>query len=466
MLPSEKDNLPWEHWILLLAIVVSPVALHVTEVLFCGYVVMVASRKDLWHRLPRKQIVIMAMVLLLLGLWLIYRTLDPLGLGLHTLVLPARFPVTLLDYLPFLAVFFILSLCRHTNREIRSILWALVATVPVHFLLAVGQRYLGWFGIWSMTFADFPFVQIVLSKPYSGRVDGGLYNFNGLGAYAVLAAIAAAILLVGEREPAKTRDGVSAGAVLRLAALSLCFLLCLVLMAWSGSRNSWAVFVAVGFLFATLVGMKLRYLVGPVLLCCVLVLLAGGNFGWMTRASRFVVPTIVWGRILGHEELRISRVSWRVEVFECGLDLTVERPLLGWGIGHMAPECEERLGHRVNHAHNIFLQMSSELGIPFALIASALLGFVFLTSARAVLHLANHEERLLYGGLYLIAVAVMLLSQIALAVMHSTRLEIIFWLSLSVPFSLVVREWETRSADPDRQMARLHDATGMSGGSP
>jgi O-antigen ligase len=213
-------------------------------------------------------------------------------------------------------------------------------------------------------------------------------------------------------------------------------------------------------------GLKLRYLFGPVLLCCVLVILAGGSFGWLTRASRVVVPQIVWGRIMGHEELRISRVSWRVEVFECGIALTAERPLLGWGIGGMAPECEERLGHRVNHAHNIVLQLSSELGIPFALLATALMGFVLAASARAIARLPDRDERLLYWGLFLMALAVLLLSQIALAVMHSTRLEIIFWLSLSIPFSLVVREWGTVPGAPAGEAAQLEGTVDISGATP
>jgi len=383
----------------------------------------------------------MVLALTFVAFWLIYRTEGPLGWGLHTFRQPARYPVTFLDYLPFLVAFTLLSLHSFSRREVATILWAVVATVPAHFLFAFGQRHLGWFGRWTLTSGDFPYVEIILSSPFSGRVDGGLYNFNGLGAYAVLCSLAAATLLLVGTSPGQGKEHSSFMPLLRHAVLLTCLLFSFVLLAWSGSRNGWVVFVGIFLLFAILAGIRLRYVLTPVMLCCVLVFVAASDFGWITRVSRSVVPTVVWGRIMGHPDLRISPPSWRAEVFACGLDLTVERPLMGWGIGSMAPECEERLGHAVNHAHNIFLQMSSELGIPFALIFSAMMGFVFLASWREISRLPRPELELTHWGLYLMAVAVVLLSQISLAVMHSTRLEMIFWLSLAVSFSLVVDKW-------------------------
>lgn len=434
----QVKRLPWQHWLLLAAIVISPVALHLSEVLFCCYVLAIVSAREWWHRLPWRQAGVMISALTLVAFWLIYRTEGPLGWGLHTFRTPARFPVTFLDYLPFLVAFTLLSLRSFSRREIATILWAVVATVPVHFLFAFGQQHLGWSGRWTLISGNFPFVEVILSRPHSGRVDAGLCNFNCLGVYAVLCSLAAATLLLVGTSPGQGKDRSSPRPLHQYAVLLMCLLLSFVLLVWSGSRNSWAVFISIFLFFAILVGIKLRYVLVPVMLCCVLVVLAASDSGWITRVSRSVVPTVVWGRIVGRPDLRISPASWRVEVFSCGLDLTVERPLMGWGIGNMAPECEERLGHVVNHAHNVFLQMTSELGIPFALIFSAMMGFVFLASGREISRLTPPGLKLTRWGLYLMAVAVVLLSQISLAVMHSTRLEMIFWLSLAVSFSLVV----------------------------
>src|SRR5206468_1817839 len=67
-------------------------------------------------------------------LWLALRVVPPWGSGLHTLRGGTLYPVNLLDYVPLLWAVFLLSWHRFDVRELRLVLWAIVATVPVHAL--------------------------------------------------------------------------------------------------------------------------------------------------------------------------------------------------------------------------------------------------------------------------------------------------------------------------------------------
>jgi O-antigen ligase len=186
--------------------------------------------------------------------------------------------------------------------------------------------------------------------------------------------------------------------------------------------------------FSALLGVRIRYVISLILGVVLVSILAAGNFGWLSRASGLIVPDIVEKRL--YQLVKHQDIAWRLGVLQCGLDLTREKPWLGWGIGNMAPECEQRLGHNVNHAHNLFLQLSSEVGLPGTFAFTVIFGFIYLSAWRAVFRLDDLQERILYGGLYLIAIAVVLLSQISLVVVHSVGLSVIFWSSLAISYSL------------------------------
>jgi O-antigen ligase len=170
----------------------------------------------------------------------------------------------------------------------------------------------------------------------------------------------------------------------------------------------------------------------PVLLAALLVLLAVRETGAPSRWARSVVPKIVTARIQGQREIfHTSTLGWRLRVYECALDLIRERPLAGWGLGGFAPECERRDGITRNHAHNVVLQLASELGLPFTLGAAAWMLWLLICAGRRLATEEASELRMYRLGFFLIVLATFIASQTALALFHDTRLEIVFWTALA-----------------------------------
>lgn len=438
------------HWLLLTAIVLHPIASLPAEVLFCIYIIRLALNGTWRERIGDRRQLMFAASILISAAWFASRITNPWGPGSHTFLDPYRHPVTVLDYVPFLIFFFFKSLQPSSLSEVRSTLWAIAAANVVHIPLAAAQKFLGWAVLWKYSLGGIPLIQLSVLNVSRGRITAGLGNGNVLGNSLLLSLVAISALLVWEIRRRKHSSETSRFQIAVLTVLGFCYLIVLV---WTGSRNSWAVFCFFIIFFGLAVGIRLRNLLVPLAIAAILVTVAIKDIGKPTQLARSVVPKIMWGRLSGLPELRPSRLPWRLRVFDCATDMAQERPWVGWGIGAYAPEAERRLRHIVNHTHNIFLQLATENGIPFTIFFSALFGTIFVISARKIHLSTDSSQKALYSGpLFIVAVCVMS-SQISLAIMHSNHQEIIFWWSLATCYSLSVRpprhlERETRWIAP------------------
>ena len=108
------------------------------------------------------------------------------------------------------------------------------------------------------------------------------------------------------------------------------------MLLWSGSRNAWIVALVALSVFLLLAGLRKLCVAAVILLPMILVVLAGSDVAGVSRVARGALPDVVVARM---EDPAFGK---RGRIFECALDLTREKPLLGWGIGNMAPECEQR----------------------------------------------------------------------------------------------------------------------------
>ncbi len=420
-------------WLIALSIVSFTVAPRLGELFFIGAVVAAAvlGRPSADDRLRARRLGLHALFLAGITIWLAARIEPPWGSGLHTLTAPTNYPVTFLDYAPFLWAFFILSWQRFDARDLRLMQWALVAVVPVYAVLVFGQLHLAWEGSWSWRPFGLPVVQLDLYTPLPGRATGGHANANILALSALYGLVAAMTLLaVDWFEQRAGRRAVVPVALAVAVALSFWMLL------RTGSR------IPLGVAAALLVGAAL-WLAPRLRLMTLCATLVGGGLLWLsvsslgpaTTVARAIVPRIVWGRIAGVEDLAPSPLRYRIRVWSCAVDLVRERPLLGWGLGRLAPECERRLNwpaHWVNHAHNLPLQMAAELGLP---LAALLCGWMLWMISDVLMELRRappSAERLLRAGLVVIVVVVLLVSQFNLAVAHDNRLEVVYWASIAM----------------------------------
>lgn len=393
---------------------------------FGTFVAWTAVRIDWKEKFGHRQVAWLAIAILTAIAWFALRTNSPLGLGLSDLG-KARTPITLFDYAPFLFAFFVLSLRNWTDRERRALVTALALSVPIVFVLALIERQL------SVPFRllvgpeGFRAVEIILTPLHELRTKATFFNPNGLATWVLFAGLASVSVSTERSSSSKPLLWLGRAAV-------VCTLL---LWIWSASRATWVALSVTLVLLCGTLRLRKRYWLVPLVAWWALVFLAIGEANRITQAARTVVPRVVWARASGSTDpdVRTSGTHWRQRVFLCAIDLSREKPILGWGTGQFAPECEDRVGFRmINHAHNLFLQLSSEQGVPFAVLLCSLLGWFHLSAWR---HWGRqrgspHESDAL--ALLLAAFGLMMVSQLNLAWMHMNELAILFWTALASVF--------------------------------
>ena len=435
----DVDGLPWRRWLLISALLVMPISTHGAEALFLLYLMAVGAATA-WRELPSRRLSYLAAWVIAGTLWLASGTTGDAGWQ-HPLAAAHRHPVSLFDYLLMLFGFALMAVDRYSLRDLRAVLSALVATVPVHFLLALGQRYLGWDAFWAiLPIGHGRLLEVNLRIPelLAGRITAGLGNPNRLAAYSLICCAAASALLASEW-PDLRAPGARRLQRLPVAALASIVVCCLLMLVWSGSRGAWLAAIALSIPAAWLIGIRWRYMAGATTAASIVVACAVSELGALTVMARRVVPAVVWGRLISTPPsgMRVSSPQWRLRVYRCAWDLANEHPLRGWGVGGWVDECERRLSIVMNHAHNIFLQVAVESGWIAAIALVASLAWALGASVRQIDQQQEPAARKLYGGLLLIAIAILLTNQTSMVLMLSARLQIVFATALALPYSLV-----------------------------
>lgn len=385
---------------------------------------------------------------LIISLWMILRTAYPWGWGIPSLNHPLSYPVTIFDYIIFFALFLSLRLKSFRKAEVKLIAWSFTLTSLPVFLIAFLERYGNWpenQSFYSYNYLHIFKLQIV---PNSLRTSAGFENPNLLGFYCVLVLSVALGLLLNEvrnqncqafyKKINKPCNSVIAKKIVTVSIISTCIFLLLLTMAWSGSRNAYLSFLLV--IISLTAYSKLRFLAIATLTTLFSIYISVSRFGWLTSTIRVIIPSVVWERIS-----QISAQSHRLEIYQCAVELIKEKPLIGWGIGNMPWECEERLDYPpygINHAHNIFLQLASELGLPLTLLLSCLMAYILCKSTQNVMmyQTNNQGTRDIIFGFLLAAISGIIMNCFALAMFHSFGLTFLFCICLVIPYGATKNE--------------------------
>jgi O-antigen ligase len=424
---------PW--YLIALAIAIGPFAQRLSELCFMA-ALGVAVYAAPWQRLDWGALVRRLVWPVAVTAWLVLRVKAPWGLGFHTLHNPLRFPVTFLDYAPFLWALIILERQALRSREAKALTYSVAATAPVWVLLSLVQVRLPEGGSLSGQWFGVRLIQADLPPFLQGRVSSGFGQWGCLGLMMLFTCVALWIAFwASGRRLRAMAPSPGKRSLLAAAVLGLLLGASLGVLVLSGSRSAWsaAPFLLLSWAFLARARVRALYVLLPTLVVSALLLFSIRDLGPPSRLARAIVPEIVSTRLAAKPEARYrtTPTTWRLAVWRCASDLIREKPLTGWGIGAFAPECEARDHQTRNHAHNAFLQLASELGLPFAMgVAAWMLWLVIVAGRRLVAEEAS-EARLYRVGFFLIVVATVVASQTELALLHDTRLEIIFWTALA-----------------------------------
>jgi len=386
-------------------------------------------RKEIFNSKERVTIVSLIFVI---SVWMIFRKISPENVD------PGA--IALSDYSPFYFFLFFLSLKPFTNSESEKFSYALTLTVPQHFLLALGEKYMGWHGGIS-----FPKGKIHILDIFVGAFDGnaamtaGFYNRNLLGLYGVICVAVSLSLFLNEIKKMKELGLIKTNSVLRITWTALSLVLSIVLLAWTESRNGWFAFIFVITAFLWL-GRRILILKIAAIILPALTVLAMSNPGKLSKFARFLIPGSLGSRLSSTNAFFDVFSGERGDIYHCAVQLISEKPITGWGIGAFQSECSSRIGHRVSHAHNIALQLGTDIGIPVALLVICLIGYFI---GRSIYRFAKpwdcqYGNDILSKGLLVAAVAVILMQVFDLALFMTYRLNFLFWIALAIPYSRAV----------------------------
>lgn len=124
----------------------------------------------------------------------------------------------------------------------------------------------------------------------------------------------------------------------------------------------------------------------------------------------------------------------RVQVWQMALAMIGDRPLLGYGLGSYKLLYDgEIFGYSyIAHAHNFWLMIASEVGLPAAFLFTLVIGFICFRGYRALQQLRHQSDCHAVLMAYCLAFLGIVLFSLLDITLFEARVNIVTWLSLGV----------------------------------
>lgn len=387
---------------------------------------------------------------IILSIWMISRTSYSWQSLINSIINPDLYPGTLVSYLLFFVFFWFITLQPLSYFWIQKISWSIALTSFPIFIFACVEKYLASNDfVLPNVFRFFSINKIHFLLENNQRLSSVFINPNLLGFYCVLALSVSIGLYLNEFSLKKlssysfktSRRFYNWLKFLRAFILIVCMFLLLISLAWSGSRNAFLMLLFILIVFTAYTQSKFIRIFTIIL--SLLSYLAVYQFEFISNLFKSMISHTIWERM--HY---ISDQSIRIEFYQCSLKLIQENPFMGWGIGKMAKECEARMNlptYGMNHAHSIFLQLASEIGIPFTFFLSCVMAYILFLSISDLKKRRQREGYYLVLGFILAAISGIIMSCFALAMLHSYRLMLLFCLCLAIPYAETTKSINVRN---------------------
>jgi O-antigen ligase len=223
--------------------------------------------------------------------------------------------------------------------------------------------------------------------------------------------------------------------------------------AWAGSGVAVAVMVVLHLIYGRdeeRGGVRRHELIVPVLM----VVLAVGLFFSLSQASGGLTERLKSVSNLGQD----LSFNWRLGMWDKALRMVRDRPLMGWGVGlfplqqslYYHPACASArtqleiftLGPSLSeNAHNTYLQLAAELGIPGIILYLGIFGAFFTTALRALPRLRpGFPKSMLIATVG--AIAAQMVGAVGSPAWEFAECSLFLWLVLGMGMALAgVGEW-------------------------
>src|SRR5207302_54906 len=199
-------------------------------------------------------------------------------------------------------------------------------------------------------------------------------------------------------------------------------LVCTVALAATLSRSAWLGLVAATLVLAVAWPERRRYIAafaGAVALLVLVVGLAGP----------------IGARLSAHDSGPVEMLANRWDVWTSAVAMTVDHPLFGVGVGNFQNFDPDYGNHGINHAHNLFLNIAAERGIPALLAFGFVIFALFRTVASSLRTAQSTMDRAISVG-FLATFAGYLVHSMFEVSYYDHKVLLLFWLLVGVAASL------------------------------
>ena len=322
--------------------------------------------------------------------------------------------------------------------------------------IALAATAVAVWGIWQRYTRRALLLDWILLDPSIVRINASFTDVNALGAYlASTLPLVLALLVAARRAEVRVAAGLASAAIVAATVFTVSR------AAWGGMTAGVALLV-VGLLYWRLPSWSqtaYRVARGAVVLTMLVLAVAlAAATAWGTARNVRVVQRSSYVEVLLHTlNLQASpedRLRGRLQFWAAASRMAATHPLAGVGVGRYFKEVyrwapnQAALVRKQENAHNYYLQVAAETGLPGALIFVALLGLGIASGIRVCRSQAPQEARIVALG----ASGGILAFAISLLTGHSVLLhegQVTFWPLVGLAL-LMGREWRHEEGQATR----------------
>lgn len=336
----------------------------------------------------------------------------------------------LFNLLPFFLLFAGWSYLIQTTAQLKRISWILtINSLPV-VIIGMGELFLGW-STPEFTNNIFGWMLIAGGNPPNRMASVFIYA-NTLAGYLAIVFILNLGLWLHEWRKFRIRrqgDKVenSNHSSYLFPFLTLALIINFAGLILTNSRNAWVIAFVACLAYAVYLGWHL--IVAAVTAMATSVALAAFAPQGIAELFRKVVPAFFWARF--NDQLYPDRpiALMRSTQWKFAWNLTIQRPLTGWGLRSFTDIYQAQMNLWLGHPHNLFLMLSAETGFPATLVFCGLLAWIFVNSVRLLPTIPKQDQLIFFS--YLLVFLGWILFNTVDVTLFDFRLNTLSWLMLA-----------------------------------
>ncbi|MEM7712980.1 MAG: O-antigen ligase family protein [Cyanobacteria bacterium P01_A01_bin.68] len=355
----------------------------------------------------------------------------------------------LFNLLPFFLLFIGWSRLIQTTAQLQRISWILtINSVPV-LIIGMGELFLGWKTpkLWSSIFGW----TLVAGGNPPNRMASTFNYANVLAGYLAIVFILSLGLWLkewrrfrtrrqgdketrrqGDREIGRQGDSKKFSPPSFLIFLTFTVIINFAGLILTNSRNAWVIALVACLAYAFYQGWRL--IVAFVMGIATSILLAAFAPSPIAELFRKFVPAFFWARF--NDQLYPDRpvALMRTTQWNVAWDLTMQRPLTGWGLRNFSDIYEAKMNLWLGHPHNLFLMLSAETGLVTTLLYFGLLGWIFIKGVSLIRVLPKQDKLIAFS--YLLVFVGWILFNTVDVTLFDFRLNTLSWLILGAIYGV------------------------------